>query len=94
MAKQLIQLIIAGGQVGVVVVRVVRVMVTMMTAPLQVVGRAFSQAVRQEIAASQEAAKARGNSKGQGTQQAAETLRSEEELSRKYLGPATFSVKV
>jgi len=53
MAKQLIQLIIAGGQV---------------------VGKAFSQAVRQEIRLSQEAAKARGNS-SQNTAQQAETAR-------------------
>lgn len=54
MAKQLIQLIIAGGQV---------------------VGKAFANAVRQEIRLSQEAAKARGNSNSNNTAQAAETAR-------------------
>lgn len=53
MAKQIIQFIIAGGQV---------------------VGKAFANAVRQEIRLSQEAAKARGNSKAS-TAQAAETAR-------------------
>ena len=41
---------------------------------MQVVGKAFSQAVRQEIRLSQEAAKARGNS-SQNTAQQAETAR-------------------
>ena len=43
---------------------------------LQVVGKAFTQAVRQEIRLSQEAAKARGNS-NQNTAQQAETARYE-----------------
>jgi import inner membrane translocase subunit TIM16 len=54
MAKQLIQIIIAG---------------------TQVVGKAFTNAVRQEIRMSQEAAKARGNQQGGNTAQAAETAR-------------------
>lgn len=56
MAKQLIQIIIAG---------------------TQVVGKAFTNAVRQEIRLSQEAAKARGNSQGSGgnSAQAAQTAR-------------------
>ena len=41
---------------------------------LQVVGKAFTQAVRQEIRLSQEAAKARGNS-SQNSAQQAETAR-------------------
>ena len=53
MAKQLIQIIIAGSQV---------------------VGKAFANALRQEIRLSQEAAKARGNQKSN-TAQAAETAR-------------------
>ena len=53
MAKQLIQIIIAG---------------------TQVVGKAFTNALRQEIRMSQEAAKARGNQKAN-TAQAAETAR-------------------
>ena len=53
MAKQLIQIIIAG---------------------TQVVGKAFTNALRQEIRMSQEAAKARGNQKSN-TAQAAETAR-------------------
>jgi import inner membrane translocase subunit TIM16 len=53
MAKQLIQIIIAGSQV---------------------VGKAFTNALRQEIRMSQEAAKARGNAKSS-TAQSAETAR-------------------
>jgi len=54
MAKQLVQLIIAGGQV---------------------VGKAFANALRQEIRMSQEAAKARYNNADQSTAHAAETAR-------------------
>eukprot|EP00092_Neocalanus_flemingeri_P030987 GFUD01033653.1.p1 GENE.GFUD01033653.1~~GFUD01033653.1.p1 ORF type:complete len:130 (+),score=46.89 GFUD01033653.1:49-438(+) len=54
MAKQLVQIIIAGSQV---------------------VGKAFANALRQEIRLSQEAAKARGNQKASTTGQAAETAR-------------------
>ena len=67
MAKQLIQLIIAGGQVNIKCAAEGQV-------AMQVVGKAFSQAVRQEIRLSQEAAKARGNS-SQNTAQQAETAR-------------------
>jgi len=41
----------------------------------QIVGKAFSQAVRQEIRLSQEAAKSRGKSGASGTASAAESLR-------------------
>ena len=70
MAKQLIQLIIAGGQVNLSL----HTQISTQCTYLQVVGKAFSQAVRQEIRLSQEAAKARGNS-SQNTAQQAETAR-------------------
>eukprot|EP00090_Calanus_glacialis_P028252 TRINITY_DN45438_c0_g1_i1.p1 TRINITY_DN45438_c0_g1~~TRINITY_DN45438_c0_g1_i1.p1 ORF type:complete len:127 (-),score=56.46 TRINITY_DN45438_c0_g1_i1:110-490(-) len=54
MAKQLIQIIIAGSQV---------------------VGKAFANALRQEIRLSQEAAKARGNQRTSSAAQAAETAK-------------------
>ena len=70
MAKQLIQLIIAGGQVN----SSCTYRRKSSDPTMQVVGKAFSQAVRQEIRLSQEAAKARGDS-SQNTAQQAETAR-------------------
>ena len=66
--KQLVQIIIAGSQVS------PSVLSYKLDTLLQVVGKAFTQAVRQEIRLSQEAAKARGNS-NQNTAQQAETAR-------------------
>ena len=68
--KQLVQIIIAGSQVS------PSLLSYKLDTLLQVVGKAFTQAVRQEIRLSQEAAKARGNS-NQNTAQQAETARYE-----------------
>ena len=68
--KQLVQIIIAGSQVSPFLLSY------KLDTLLQVVGKAFTQAVRQEIRLSQEAAKARGNS-NQNTAQQAETARYE-----------------
>ena len=68
--KQLVQIIIAGSQVS------PSVLSYKLDTLLQVVGKAFTQAVRQEIRLSQEAAKARGNS-NQNKAQQAETARYE-----------------